>query len=138
MRPSMNEPCRGSPTPTIKTSAIDAGILGIPVAGTVSPSESMSKSVLLGCQGCAILAASVRPENRSVLPDSEGMVQRQVAEDVADHLEILGIDDDRLGAVVAGHDGEEVELDRDTLQERIHDDGGALHPALFRVRVRHP
>ena len=30
------DPYRGSPTPTISTSAIDAGILGIPVAGTVS------------------------------------------------------------------------------------------------------
>ena len=42
-------------------------------------------------------------------------------------------DNDRLGAIVARHDREEIKLNRNSPQERIHDHRCTLHPALLRV-----
>ena len=78
--------------------------------------------MLLGCQRMGD-PGGLRQAGKEVgLAGREGVVHRQVAEDVADHLQILGIDHDRLGAVVAGHDAEQIKLDRHALEKRIHDD----------------
>ena len=67
--PSMNLPVCGSPTPTTSVLLIDAGILGMPSAGTVSPSLSTTRVALRGLQGWAMRAASSRPSNSLVLPE---------------------------------------------------------------------
>ena len=64
----MNEPAFESPTPTTITLPMDAGMEGMPVEGTVSPSVSTINVALPGFQGAATLAASVSPSKSLVRP----------------------------------------------------------------------
>ena len=58
-------------------------------------------------------------------------MHRKLTENIADHLEVARVDDDRLRAVVHRDDGDAESIDRDAVEERLDELPSALHPAGF-------
>lgn len=61
-------------------------------------------------------------------------LHRQLGQDIANHLQVGRVDDDRLGASVGGDDGRAEAFHRRPLEERFQQVGGALRPALLARR----
>ena len=91
-----------------------------------------------GLPGVGDLRRLGQPGEQVGLADGEGVMHRQVAEDVPDDLQVLGVDHDRLGAVVAGDDAQQVELDRDAIEERLHHDRRRASSGSGRRWARRP